>query len=121
MVHGRQRSSLSVATGLRRRCSADGKLMSRPANGRLAALLKLDLEQLKEAVAAPPPSNEVRSPKPSLGRQMRFRRLQRIAGAFPRIGLPHCRANPDPFLGDACRPAEHDSSLHRSHRPRLPG
>jgi hypothetical protein len=74
--------------GLRRRCSADGKLMSRPANGRLAALLKLDLEQLKEAVAAPPPSNEVRSPKPSLGRQMRFRRLQRIAGAFPRIGLP---------------------------------
>jgi hypothetical protein len=29
-------------------------LMSRPANGRLTALLKLDLEQLKEAVAAPP-------------------------------------------------------------------
>jgi hypothetical protein len=37
-------------------------LMSRPANGRLTALLKLDLEQLKEAVAAPPPSNWVRSP-----------------------------------------------------------
>jgi hypothetical protein len=28
--------------------------MSRPASGRLTALLKLDVEQLKEAVAAPP-------------------------------------------------------------------
>jgi len=31
--------------------------MSRHARGRLTALLKLDVEQLKEAVAAPPPSN----------------------------------------------------------------
>jgi hypothetical protein len=70
MAHGRQRSSLSVATGLRRRCSADCQgrsakspdLMSRPANGRLTALLKLDVEQLKGAVAAPPQSNAVRLP-----------------------------------------------------------
>jgi hypothetical protein len=62
-------------------------LMSRPANGRLTALLKLDLEQLKEAVAAPPPSNAgpvTDGRKPSLGRQMRPRRRQRVAGAFPR-------------------------------------
>jgi hypothetical protein len=61
-------------------------LMSRPANGWLTALLRLDVEQLKEAVAAPPPSNAAVTDgrKPSLGRQMRPRRRQRVAGAFPR-------------------------------------
>jgi hypothetical protein len=62
-------------------------LMSRPASGRLTALLKLDVEQLKEAVTAPPQSNAAPvadGRKPSLGRQMRPRRLQRVAGAFPR-------------------------------------
>jgi hypothetical protein len=63
-------------------------LMSRPASGRLTALLKLDVEQLKEAVTAPPQSNAAPvadGRKPSLGRQMRPRRLQRVAGAFPRL------------------------------------
>jgi hypothetical protein len=75
-------------------------LMSRPADGRLTALLKLDLEQLKEAVAAP--HRRMRSGRrwaqPSLGCQMRPRRLRRVAGAFPRMVLPNqshvCRANP---------------------------
>jgi hypothetical protein len=61
--------------------------MSRPASGRLTALLKLDVEQLKEAVAAPPQSNAAPVADgriPRLGCQMRRKRLQRIAGAFPR-------------------------------------
>ena len=36
--------------------------MSRPTSGRLTALLKHDLEQLKEAMAASPSSNAARSP-----------------------------------------------------------
>ena len=61
-------------------------LMSRPASGRLTALLKRDVEQLKEAVAAPRsnagPLADGRIP--SVGRQMPDRRLQKVAGAFPR-------------------------------------
>jgi hypothetical protein len=54
-------------------------------------LLKLDVEQLKEAVTAPPQSNAAPVANghiPSLGRQMRSRRLQRVAGAFPRRLAP---------------------------------
>jgi hypothetical protein len=62
--------------------------MSRLASGRLTALLKFDVEQLKEAVTAPPQSNA--GPvadwrKPSLGRQMRPRRLQRVRGMIAKV------------------------------------
>ena len=89
--HGRlmltRDDAADVAQTVRARALSRQDLMSRPASGRLTALLKLDGEQLKEAVTAPPQSNAAPvadGRKPSLGRQTRPRRLQRVAGAFPR-------------------------------------
>jgi hypothetical protein len=70
MAHGRQRSLLSVARESRRRCSVNGQGRSAksprphepPTSGRLTVLLKLDVEQLKEAMAAPHSRMRVRSP-----------------------------------------------------------
>jgi hypothetical protein len=65
--------------------------MSRHAGGRLTALLKLDVEQLRRQWPLPPQSNAgpvADGRIPSLGRQMRGRRLQRVAGAF-RADRPH--------------------------------
>jgi hypothetical protein len=49
-----------VAQAVRAGALSAQDLMSRPASGRLTALLKLDAEQLKEAVAAPQQSNACR-------------------------------------------------------------
>jgi hypothetical protein len=78
----RRNYAADVAQTVRAGALSRQDLMSRPASGRLTALLKLDVEQLKEAVAAPPRSNAgpvADGRKPSLGRQMRRRRLQRVA------------------------------------------
>jgi hypothetical protein len=114
MAHGRQRSSLSVATGLRRRCSADCQggvlspqdLMSRPASGWLTALLKRDVEQLKEAVAAPPSRMRVGSPMGANRALVAkcapdgFREsLARFRADRPPTQPHVCRTNPEPVFG----------------------
>jgi hypothetical protein len=47
-------NAADVAQTVRAGALSPQHLMSRHAGGRLTALLKLDVEQLKEAVAAPP-------------------------------------------------------------------
>ena len=81
-------------------------LMSRPASGWLTALLKRDVEQLKEAVAAPPSRMWVRSPMGAyrgLAAKCPTEGFRESLVRFRADRLPHqphvCRANPEPVFG----------------------
>jgi hypothetical protein len=81
-------------------------LMSRPASGRLTALLKLDVEQLKEAVTAPHSRMRLRSPMGANRALVAkcapvgFREsLARFRTDRPNNQPNVCRANPEPVFG----------------------
>jgi hypothetical protein len=74
-----------VAQTVRAGALSPQDLMSRPAQRAAHRFAQTRRRAMKEAVAVPPQSNAgpvADGRKPSLGRQMRPRRLQRVAGAF---------------------------------------
>ena len=79
-------------------------------------LLKLDVEQLKEAVAAPPSSNAVRSPmgaNRALVAKCAPDGFRESLARSARIGPRVSRANPEPVFGPRGRLRGSDSTLGR--------